>query len=115
MVVCILTLAYAADAPGAPPFKPIATTSSGNSVNLSWEPAAPNGAEVTHYSIEADPAPVAGQSAEFPACTQKEVTGLSHGVTYTFQVRARNAAGYGALSAASKPCTTFGAFERRSR
>ena len=84
---------HPADVPDAPPFKPLATTVDDTSVTVSWEPAPANGAAVTHYSIDCEPVPLGGQPLEFSECTEKQVAGLTRGVSYTFQVRAKNAAG----------------------
>lgn len=75
--------------PGAPR---AVTASAGNaSARVSWQAAASNGAEITRYVVEG-----AGQRHEVGANQRAlEITGLTNGETYTFEVHAVNAKGDG--------------------
>ncbi|MET7806644.1 fibronectin type III domain-containing protein [Micromonospora chersina] len=75
--------------PGAPR---AVTAAAGNaSARVSWQAAASNGAEITRYVVEG-----AGQRHEVGANQRAlEVTGLTNGETYTFEVHAVNAKGDG--------------------
>ncbi|WP_433321230.1 fibronectin type III domain-containing protein [Micromonospora chersina] len=75
--------------PGAPR---AVTAAAGNaSARVSWQAAASNGAEITRYVVEG-----AGQRHEVGANQRAlEITGLTNGETYTFEVHAVNAKGDG--------------------
>ncbi|SBT47049.1 fibronectin type III domain-containing protein [Micromonospora narathiwatensis] len=75
--------------PGAPR---AVTAAAGNaSARVSWQPAAANGAEITKYVVEG-----AGQRHEVGANQRSlEITELTNGETYTFEVHAVNAKGDG--------------------
>ncbi|MFU8873174.1 fibronectin type III domain-containing protein [Micromonospora sp. SL4-19] len=75
--------------PGAPR---AVTASAGNaSARISWRPAAANGAEITKYVVVG-----AGQRHEVGANQRAlEITGLTNGETYRFEVHAVNAKGDG--------------------
>ncbi|SCE94468.1 Fibronectin type III domain-containing protein [Micromonospora viridifaciens] len=91
----------AAPPPPAPPKKPkvskpgaprAVTAAAGDaSARVSWQAAAANGAEITKYVVEG-----AGQRHEVGANQRSlEITELTNGETYTFQVHAVNAKGDG--------------------
>jgi len=77
-------------------------------VSLSWSaPASNGGSAITGYRVT----PRIGGSAQpvrvfNSAATAQSITGLANGTTYTFVVRAVNAAGTGAASAASASIVT---------
>ena len=75
--------------PGAPR---AVTAAAGNaSARVSWQAAASNGAEITRYVVEG-----AGQRHEVGANQRAlEITGLTNGETYTFELHAVNAKGDG--------------------
>ncbi|MGZ6804250.1 MAG: fibronectin type III domain-containing protein, partial [Nocardioidaceae bacterium] len=72
-------------------------------VALAWSPAAANGSGVTGYLVHETAGKVPDIS--LGAVTSTVVTGLTNGSAYSFQVRARNAAGNGAFSAATAAVT----------
>jgi hypothetical protein len=87
--------------PGAP--SGVTAAAGIRSAQLSWSAPAPDGgAAVIDYTVTASPggatATVAGLAASF--------SGLANGTTYTFSVKARNAAGLGAASSPSAAVTT---------
>jgi titin len=92
-------------APGAP--TALTGTPGDKSVDLSWTaPASDGGSPITSYRIT----PYVGTTAQTPidtgtTSTQRTVTGLTNGTTYTFTVAATNAVGTGTASAASAPLT----------
>jgi Ca2+-binding RTX toxin-like protein len=100
-----VTPAAAATVPAAPA---IGTASRGNaSATVRWTPAANGGSAITSYQVEVRAGTtlvrtVTGISA---TATSAVVTGLTNGTAYTFRVRAVNALGIGALSAASATVT----------
>ena len=97
-----VTPSTVAGAPGQP-----TGTGGVHSVALSWTaPSADGGAAVTGYAISFTPACAGTCPITFNGLTAT-VAGLADGVTYTFQVAAVNAAGTGALSAASDPIKTL--------
>jgi hypothetical protein len=86
------------DVPGAPG-RPLPDAQPHDSkVPMTYTPAVANGAPITGYQVkdEAGRAVPCGSTS----CT---VTGLHDGTTYRFAVRARNAVGWGAWSAWSRP------------
>jgi titin len=90
--------------PAAVPTAPTITTAeAGNAqVTLSWTVPTSDGAPISGYTI------VASSGATYDVAaneTTKVITGLTNGTAYTFRVRAKNAAGDGALSAASSSVT----------
>ncbi len=76
-------------------------TGGNGTVELSWTPAAPNGAPVTQYEVMAEPS-IGVFSCATTTCT---ITGLTNGTAYRFQVAARNTAGLGDPSALSTAIT----------
>jgi hypothetical protein len=95
----------AATVPGAP--TGVAAAADTKSANVGWNaPAGDGGSAITGYTVT----PFAGATAQ-PATTvgasttSTRVTGLTNGTSYTFTVRASNAAGPGAASAASGAVT----------
>jgi hypothetical protein len=84
----------------------VATAQNGR-VDLSWQPPFDGGLPVIYHIIPAPPcAACRGLSTPstsgIPATT---ITGLTPGTTYTFRVKATDAAGTGPLSAPSNPVT----------
>jgi titin len=91
--------------PGAPT---AVTGTAGNTVvDLSWTaPGSNGGAAITGYTVT----PFIGATAQTPVvfnstATAQTITGLTNGTAYTFKVKATNAAGSGADSAASSAVT----------
>jgi titin len=87
--------------PGPVGAKPTAVVGNGQ-VKLSWPAAAGNGGPINGYVVTLYRAGV----MQFPktfnsAATTETITGLTNGVSYTFQVAARNAYGQGASSLTS--------------
>ncbi|MCW3817761.1 fibronectin type III domain-containing protein [Micromonospora sp. DR5-3] len=75
--------------PGAP--RAVTAAAGDASARVSWQAAAANGAEITKYVVEG-----AGQRHEVGANQRAvEITGLTNGETYTFEVHAVNAKGDG--------------------
>ncbi len=75
--------------PGAP--RRVTAAAGNASARVSWQPAASNGAEITRYVVEGG-----GQRREVGANQRAvEITGLTNGETYTFEVHAVNAKGDG--------------------
>ncbi len=108
-----LTVPSANVVPGAPA---IGTASRGNaSATVNWSAPAPNGGTaVTSYQVQVRTGTTVLRTVTGIAATARTtvVTGLTNGTAYNFRVRAVNAAGPGALSAASNtvtPATTPGA------
>jgi hypothetical protein len=90
--------------PGAP--TRVAGTSGKNAVTVTWTaPASNGGAPILGYEVVAAPPAATCSTSGATRCT---VTGLSGGTPYTFQVRARNSAGWGPLSTSSAPVTPKG-------
>uniref|UniRef100_UPI0039831D4C fibronectin type III domain-containing protein n=1 Tax=Lapillicoccus sp. TaxID=1909287 RepID=UPI0039831D4C len=91
-------------APAAP------TAVAGNaSATLSWAPpTSDGGSPVTGYEVLVSTGTtVVSTITAIPAAdTSRVITGLADATTYTFQIRALNAIGTGALSAPSNPVTT---------
>jgi hypothetical protein len=70
-------------------------------VHLDWdEPTDNGGSAITGYEVETVP-PCVSCTGLITATSSTRVAGLSNGVQYAFKVRAKNAAGDGALTAAS--------------
>ncbi len=89
------------NAPNTPSVSP------GNgSVTISWTAPANNGAAITQYEVSRNGTPIAT-----PSTTGYTDTGLSNGTSYSYTVRAYNAAGWGNKSAAAStvPRTVPGA------
>jgi YVTN family beta-propeller protein len=93
--------------PPDPPLSPTATAGDG-AASVRWSAPAPTGTEpILDYTATSAPG---GHTCTTPdastrACT---VTGLTNGMTYTFTVTARNAAGSSSPSAPSNPVTPLG-------
>ena len=68
------------------------------SVRLSWQAPAANGAPIDLYELRSSN----GATTSCPSTTC-DVTGLTNGESYTFTVRARNAVGWSDWSPASRP------------
>jgi hypothetical protein len=87
--------------PGAP--RNAAGTPGARSVTVRWAaPASNGGAAITAYEVVGSPGGRKCTTTGLRSCT---VTGLANGTEYTFRVRARNAAGWGAWSAWSPQAT----------
>jgi len=93
----------AATAPGAPT---IGTAVAGNAqATVSFTaPASDGGSAITLYTVTSSPGGLTGTGTANPIT----VTGLTNGTAYTFTVRATNAVGMGAASAASNSVTPTG-------
>ncbi len=63
-------------------------------LSVSWDAPSGNGAAIEKYDILVDGSDVSVATGTY-GVTSTTVTGLSNGVTYTVQVRARNSAGWG--------------------
>ncbi|SCG68583.1 fibronectin type III domain-containing protein [Micromonospora humi] len=75
--------------PGAP--KSVRAAAGNASARVSWQPAPSNGAEITRYVVAGG-----GQTHQVGANQRAlEITGLTNGETYTFEVHAVNAKGDG--------------------
>lgn len=104
LVAAGVMAAGAASMPSAPA-KPTALPGNAGA-RVAWVAPANNGSAITGYILT----PFIGSAAK-PARTfnsaavAQTVTGLTNGITYTFKVRARNAAGAGANSVASAAIT----------
>ncbi|MCU1370617.1 MAG: Alkaline phosphatase [Ilumatobacteraceae bacterium] len=91
--------------PGAP--TAVTGTPGDTAVSLSWNtPASDGGSPITGYTVT----PSIGATAQTPVvfnstATAQSITGLTNGTAYTFKVKATNAAGTGADSAASAAVT----------
>jgi hypothetical protein len=68
---------------------------------LTWTAPSANGSPITGYSVTATP----GGATQTATNTALTFTGLTNGTSYTFKVRATNAVGMGAESAASNAVT----------
>ncbi len=100
--------ASSAITPRTVPGTPTAVTATaGNTVvDLSWTAPANGGSAITGYTVT----PSIGATAQTPivfnsTATTQTITGLTNGTAYTFKVKATNAAGSGADSAASSAVT----------
>ncbi len=96
-------------APGAPT---IGTATAGNAAaTVNWTaPANTGGAAISEYRIDVRTGTTVVRTVSGVAGTASSsvVTGLTNGTAYTFQVRAVNSAGPGALSASSNAVTPTG-------
>ncbi|MGE3686242.1 MAG: M4 family metallopeptidase, partial [Acidimicrobiia bacterium] len=102
----IYTCALAPDTPTGV----VATPGNGKAA-LTWTAPADGGSPITSYVITPMLAGVAQTSVTTPsAATTHTVTGLVNGLTYTFVVAAKNAAGTGAASAPSNSVTPIAGF-----
>ena len=91
--------------PGAP--SNVTAVAHAQSVAVSWDAAANNGANITdYYAVPYIGSTVSGTACHWTTgpltCT---VTGLTNGQAYTFEVYAHNSEGDGPLSAPSSPAT----------
>ncbi|MCU1595091.1 MAG: hypothetical protein JWO12_2483 [Frankiales bacterium] len=87
------------------PAAPTGVTAEPNesSVDLSWDPAVPNGSPVTGYTIYVNDGSTTTTVASPGSGTTRLITGLDDAKTYTFTVQATNAIGTGPVSAPSAP------------
>lgn len=69
-------------------------------VSLTWGEPPSNGAPIDYYEVRASDGPT-----KRCAATVCEISGLTNGRTYTFQVRAHNAVGFSAWSGSSRGAT----------
>ncbi|MEZ5205017.1 MAG: fibronectin type III domain-containing protein [Acidimicrobiales bacterium] len=94
--------------PGSP--YSVTGTPGNGQVTLTWSaPVSNGGSPLTGYTVT----PSIGSSAQTPiafdsTATSQTITGLTNGTTYTFKVKATNAAGSGTDSASSPPLTPSG-------
>ncbi len=81
-----------------------AVKSGANGVSVSWlTPSVSGSSAISGYTVSASPG---GRTLDVTGpANNATMTGLANGVTYTFQVQARNAAGAGSISAPSNPVT----------
>ena len=103
--------AIPATTPGAP--RDLSANAGNPRVTLSWTPGPDGGSPITGYELRLSSddgrtwshwRPVPGSDAR---TTSHTVTGLTNGTTYSFQLRARNAQGAGAVASAdATPATT---------
>jgi RHS repeat-associated protein len=92
--------------PLAVPGAPTGVTAVGGNTQatVSFTPPASNGgAAITSYTATSTPGNLTGNCSA--PCTSMTVTGLANGTAYTFKVKATNAVGTGAASAASNSVT----------
>jgi hypothetical protein len=97
------------DSLGVPPNPPtdLIATAFDRRAAISWTPPAFTGSgPVTGYTVTANPG--GATAAAGASDTSAEVAGLTNGVTYTFTVRASNAAGPSASSTPSNAVTPIG-------
>ena len=106
--------AIPATTPGAP--RDLSANAGNPRVTLSWAPGPDGGSPITGYELRLSSddsriwshwQPIPGSDAR---TTSHTVTGLTNGTTYSFQLRARNAQGAGAVASVdATPATTPGA------
>ena len=89
--------------PGAPTIG-TATAGDGQATVTFTAPANNGGAAVTEYTVTSTP----GNKTKVGSGSPLTVTGLTNGTNYTFKVKAKNSAGYGAESQASNGVTPTG-------
>ncbi len=89
------TAAVATATPATVPEAPTVTTTAGDkTVTVSWTPGDDGGSAVTGWQLRTGD----GEWANYPAgTTSVPVSNLANGTTYTFQVRAENVMGAGAV------------------
>jgi hypothetical protein len=97
-------LSLFAISPGAPA-APQATASAPGQATVAFTSPPDGGAPITQYTVTAQPGGATGTGAQSPIA----VGGLSPGTTYTFTVKAANAAGQSPASASSNPVTVLAA------
>jgi alpha-tubulin suppressor-like RCC1 family protein len=98
--------------PRSEPSQPtgVSAVAGNGQATVSWTaPVSNGGAAITGYAV----VPYIGAAAQSPVgfastATTQVVTGLTNGTTYTFRVRAQNAAGFGSSSDPSAPVTPQG-------
>jgi hypothetical protein len=84
----------------SPPTAPLVNAVTQSSAVVTWDPPAANGSPITGYEVgysTTDVSPTTSMSATSP----KTVTGLDASTTYYIRVRAQNAVGFSAWSAAT--------------
>ncbi|HEX2945915.1 MAG TPA: YDG domain-containing protein [Clostridia bacterium] len=103
---CIIKTAQASAIPRTVPGAPtgIAATAGNGQATVSFEAPADNGGStITEYVVTSSPGSISVKGAGSPIT----ISGLTNGMTYTFTVKAVNAAGNGESSPASNAVTPF--------
>lgn len=93
----------------AAPTKPLLSSVTATSVDMSWTGNSNGGSAITSYQIgwgSSSTAPTSTATATSP----RVVTGLKPGIVYYFWVRAKNSVGYSAWSPAASVRTVAGAY-----
>jgi hypothetical protein len=85
------------------PLAPTAVSAAGGSgyVDVSWSGEDPRGNAITEYTIRYSNGPAFAEQVIPAPASSTRINGLANGTTYTFTVKAKNAAGYGAFSTVS--------------
>jgi hypothetical protein len=100
--------ARAPDAPGAPSTARVDSVGAQTQMNVSWNAPAANGDAISAYTLTTLRGGGVVSSIEVPGGTTSQSVSVPTSETdYTFQVKARNKAGYGADSAPSSPRRAF--------
>lgn len=101
--------ARAPDAPAAPTTERIDSVGTQNQLRVSWNAPAANGDAIARYELNViQGGTTINTIAVAAGQTSQAVTVDNSTTSYTFTVRARNKAGWGALSPASAPRQSFG-------